>query len=215
MRAIGRDEGHDGQEDVGSEVEKTDGKDGVPGGRPILALPVLEIDETGCDEPVDPRAGVGVEIDDEVVGGTGGRRYQDDDGHDPVEEESSSGGIEGFDGSPELAEGEETLLTELLVKTGVCKTDRKHVSHITEGDKDWEGTCTSTITEDIAEEESGNNDLGVGQILFGDCGKVSDVGENIQDRHTTDGDGCGNLEGPARILEFPEDVVGIFPSGLC
>lgn len=54
---------------------------------------VLEIDETSGDEPVDPRAGIGIEIDGEVVGGASRRRHKDSDGHNPVEEEGSSKGI--------------------------------------------------------------------------------------------------------------------------
>ena len=215
LHAIGRDEGHDGQESVGSEVEETDGKKSVPGRRPVLALLVLEVDKTSSDEAVDPRAGIGVEIDDEVVGRASGRRHEDDDGHDPVEEESGGGCIKGFDGGPETTEREKTLLAELLVKTGVCKTDRKHVTQITEGDECGESACGSTLTEDVTEEETGNNDLGVGESFFGDCGKVSDIGKDIQDGYTTDGDGCGNLEGPARVLEFTENIVGIFPSKVC
>lgn len=211
LHAVGGDEGHNGQEEVGSEVEKNDGKEGVPGGRPVLALLVLEIDETSSDEPVDPCAGVGVEIDDEVVGAASRGRHKDDDSHHPVEEEGSSGGVEGFGGGPESAEREKSLLTELLVKTAVCKTNRKHVSQITEGDKDGESACTGTITENIAEEETGNDDLRVGEVFFGDYGEVSDVGKNVQDRHTTNCNRCGDPEGPARILEFSEDVVGIFP----
>jgi len=168
--------------------EGHNGQEGMTGGRPVLSLLVPEIDETSSDEPVDPCAGVG------------------------VEEEGSSGGIKRFDGGPETAEGEKTLLTELLVEMGVYKTDRKHISHVTEGDKYWESTCASTVTKDIAEEETGNNDLGVGEILFGDCGEVSDVGKNVQDRRTTNGDGRGNFEGSVRILKFSEDVVGAFPS---
>lgn len=54
---------------------------------------------------------------------------------------------------------------------------RYHRPHL-EGEKDWENTCTSTVTENVAKEETDNNDLGVGEILFGDCGKVSEVGKN-------------------------------------
>ena len=63
-------------------MAKTDGNEGVQGGRLVLALLVLEIDETSGDE-----------IDGEVVGGTNRRRHKEDDGHDPVEEEGSSRGI--------------------------------------------------------------------------------------------------------------------------
>ena len=84
MHADGWDEGYNGQEDVGSEVEKTDGKDCVPGGRPILALPILEIDETGSYGPIDPCSRVGVELDGKVVGRAGGRPHKDNDGHGPT-----------------------------------------------------------------------------------------------------------------------------------
>jgi hypothetical protein len=50
----------------------------------------------------------------------------------------------------------------------VYKTDCKHISQITEGDEDENSACTSTITEEIAEEEAGNKDLGIGEISLGD-----------------------------------------------
>ena len=211
LDAVGRNEGHDGQEYIGSEVEEADGKEGVPRRRPILALPVLEVDETSGDETVDPRAGVGVEIDDEIVGRAGGRGHKDDDGHDPVEEKGGRRGIKGLDGGPETTIREKTLLGELLVEPCVCKTDCEHIAQIAEGDEDGESACTSTVTEDIAEEESGNDDFRVGEVFFGDCGKVGNVGKDVEDRHTTNGDRCGDLEGPARVLEFSEDIVGVFP----
>ena len=76
-----------------------------------------------------------------------------------------------------MAERENTLPTKLSVKTG--ETDRKHIFQITESDKDKESICSGTIAEDIAEEETDDSDLGVGEILFGDCNEVSDVDKNM------------------------------------
>ena len=198
LYAVGRDIGHNGQEGVGSELEMTDGKAGVPGGRPVLPLLVLEIDETSSDEAVDPCSRVGLGIDDKAVGQAGRRRYKDIDHHDPVEEEGSGGGIKGFHGGSETAEKGKAL----LVKTAVYKTDCKCIPKKTEGDEDGESACTSTITEDIAEEETGNNDLRVGEI-FGDCGEVSDIGKNIPDHHTTCGMGAATLGVLRRFLSSP------------
>ena len=96
LHAIGRDEGYNGQEDVGNGVGGTDGKEGVLGEKPVLTLLVLEIDETRYDEAVDAYSRVGVEIDNKVVGQAGERRHKDDGGDDLVEEEDSSRGVKGF-----------------------------------------------------------------------------------------------------------------------
>lgn len=85
--AVRRDKRRDGEENVGGEVEHGDGQVRVPGGGPALALLVVQVDEAGGDEGVDPGAGVRVQVDDEVVGGAGGGRNEDDDGDEPVEEE--------------------------------------------------------------------------------------------------------------------------------
>lgn len=47
-----------GEEDVGENVDDRDGEVGVPRGRPVLRLFVMEVDETSGDETVDPRAGI-------------------------------------------------------------------------------------------------------------------------------------------------------------
>lgn len=53
-------EGNNGEEDVGENVDDRDGEVGVPRGRPVLRLFVMEVDETSGDEAVDPRAGISV-----------------------------------------------------------------------------------------------------------------------------------------------------------
>ena len=44
----------------------------MPWGCPLLALRVVQIDKASGNETVDPGAGVGVQVHDEVVGWTGG-----------------------------------------------------------------------------------------------------------------------------------------------
>jgi hypothetical protein len=105
---------------------------------PVLIVLVLEVDETSNDEAVDLYSRVGVEIDGKVLGRASGRLHKNDDGRDSVEEEGSNEDVKGFDGSPETTEREKSLLTKLLVKTGMYKIDRKHVSQTTEGDEDGE-----------------------------------------------------------------------------
>lgn len=106
--------------------------------------------------------------------------------------------------------GGETPLTESLVNTGMCNTDRKHISQITEGDEDGESMRTSTVAKDVAEEEI-NNNLRVGEIA-GDCVEVSNISKNTQDYYTTDSDGRGNLEDPTGTLGLSGDVVSVLPS---
>lgn len=59
----------------------------MPPRRPVLRLAIMQPDQPRRNEAVDPRAGVRVQVDDEVVRGAGRGREQDDNGHEPVEEE--------------------------------------------------------------------------------------------------------------------------------
>lgn len=58
--ALGRDEGHEDEEDVGEEPEDGDREEGLPWGRPVLALGVLKVDETASDKGVDPGSRVSI-----------------------------------------------------------------------------------------------------------------------------------------------------------
>lgn len=85
--AIRRNERRDCEEDIGGQVEHCNGQEGVPGRSPVLALLVVQVDETGGDKAVDPGTGVGVQVDDEVVSWACWGCDKDDDGDEPVEEE--------------------------------------------------------------------------------------------------------------------------------
>ena len=74
-----RNERHECQEDVGSEIQHSDRKVGVPWRFPTLLLRIVEIDQTGRDEAIDPCSRVGVQIRDEVVRRTSGRCNKHDD----------------------------------------------------------------------------------------------------------------------------------------
>lgn len=62
----------------------------MPRRGPTLTFRVVQVDEAGDDEAIDPCARVGVQINDEVVGWTGRRRNEDDDSNEPVKEELSN-----------------------------------------------------------------------------------------------------------------------------
>jgi hypothetical protein len=69
---IRRNERYDSEEHVGEQVQNSNGEIGVPWRGPTLTLGVMQVDEAGRDEAVDPSTGISVEIYNEVVGGPGG-----------------------------------------------------------------------------------------------------------------------------------------------
>lgn len=58
--ALGWEEGHEDEEEVGHEPEDGDGKVGVPWRRPVFRLCVLQVDQTSPDEGINPRSRVGI-----------------------------------------------------------------------------------------------------------------------------------------------------------
>lgn len=182
-----RDEGDQREEDVGGEIQHRDGEPGVPRGFPPLGLVVVQVDETRGDEAVDPGAGIGVQVRDEVVGGAGGGRDKDDDGDEPVEEEGGGRRAEGLDGCPELAVRKETLLREFLVQARVGEADGKHVAEIGQGDEGGQTARACAVAEDVAEEDAGYDGFAAREVFFGDRGEVGDVGKDVEDGGAADG----------------------------
>src|SRR5690242_6973444 len=161
-----RNEGHDGQENVGGEVKHGNRQVCVPWGLPALLLRVMQVDQASGDKSIDPGTGVGVQISDEVVCGSSGGRNENNDSDQPVEEERWCRGAKGLDGSPELAVRKEAFFREFLVQTSVGKTDCKHVAQIAERDKSRETARSGTVAEDIAEEDSSDDGFTSCKIFF-------------------------------------------------
>ncbi|QBZ65566.1 hypothetical protein PoMZ_12528 [Pyricularia oryzae] len=202
---LGRDEGHEGEERIGQEVR-------VPGAGPVLLLAELEVDEAGRDKGVDPGARVRVEVDDEVVGRAGGRRQQHNHRDDPVQEESGRRRAKGLGRGPEAAERQQTLLAKLLVQAGVRKADGQDVAEVGQGDKGRQSGAAGTDSKHVAEEDARHDHLGLGQFRLWDGGKVGHVGEHVEDGGTADGQGHGDGERLARVLELADHVVGVLPA---
>lgn len=84
-----RDERHDSQESVAKQEDDRDGQESPPTRVPLLFLLVLQVDESARHEAVDPCTGVGIKVDDEIVGRSRRRCEQNNNRHEPVEKELS------------------------------------------------------------------------------------------------------------------------------
>lgn len=208
----GRDEGNDSQEDVEEEEDNEDRFPAAPRGLPGVSPEEVEEDETAGNEAVDPDAGVGVEVDQEVVGRSGRRSKQDDNGNQPVQKEGSGRSIARLVGTPEPAKRKQTLLAQLLVETSMGESDSQNVAQVAESDENGKGLDTGVVTENVLEKDTGDKNFGGSDIGLGDSGEVGDVGQDVEDSDTGHGDRSGESQGTARILEFAHNVVGVFPT---
>jgi hypothetical protein len=124
----------------------------------------------------------------------------------------SSRGVEGFVGAPESAEGEETLLAELLIETGVRKADGEHVTQVAEGHENGQAAGGSAVTKHVPEEYTGDDNVRGSEVGLGDGSEVGDVGQDVKNGHATDSQGSRNGQGAAGILNLAEDVVCVLPA---
>ena len=184
----------------------------MPWRLPALRLRVVEVDETCCDETVDPGARVGVKICDKVVCGSSGRSNQNDNGDEPVQEQSSRRSIERLVRCPESAPRQQSFLCKLLVQASVRKADCENVAQIAECDESWKTACSSAVTEDIAEEETGDNDFALCEVGLGNRSKISYVRKHVQNRGSTNSKRRGPTKSLLGVPDFSKDVVGVLPA---
>nr|GFD50202.1 hypothetical protein [Tanacetum cinerariifolium] len=98
---------------------------------------------------------------------------------------------ERLDRSPELAERQEAFFRKFLVEAGVSEADCKHVAQITKSDKSRQTASSGAVAKDVAEEYTRDNSFTTRKILLGDSCEICDVGKDIEDRGTADGEGRG------------------------
>lgn len=92
------------------------------------------------------------------------------------------------------------------------KADGEHVAQIAETHERREDGGAGTLTKHVAEEESGDEGLGPGELATVDGGKVGDVGEDVEDRDASNRDRCGDGKRLARVLQLGDNIVGVLPA---
>lgn len=227
LAILGRRVGGEDEEQVAEEEEGHDGERGADGGVPAPFGAVdVEVDEADGDEGVDDGEGVGDEagffvstckisirnsdnlLDDEIVSITSGRGDDGNDCDEPVLHQTRQRGIEGAVAGPEARKGEDALTTELLDEATLGEDDTKDVSEGRESDEDTEGTF-GRLAKHVAEEGGSNKALAGQNLFLGDPNEVRDVGEDVQDSDTQDGERGRDLEGADGVLHLAQGVVGV------
>lgn len=141
VAGCGRDEGRDGEEEVGEEEEEDDGEGGAEGRGPVPAagfgVREVEVEEAEGDRGVYDCEGVGDDwmrefgwlgldmlelwegrgrtVEDEVVCVSCGRSDDDDHRHQPMQTQSSSRGTKRLVASKEAGEGNHAFSCQLLI----------------------------------------------------------------------------------------------------
>lgn len=92
------------------------------------------------------------------------------------------------------------------------ETDSEHVPKIGQSHKSWQAASTRAVAENIAEEQTSDDDIRGGKIGFGDRGEVGNVAEDVENRHPTNSNRHRDFKRFLRILGLAANVVCVLPA---
>lgn len=88
----------------------------------------------------------------------------------------------------------------------------QNITQVAQGDESRQTSRSSTLSKDVAEEETSHDNFGLGKIRLGNGCKVCDVGQDVKNRDTADGNGGGDGERLPGMLQLADNIVGVLPA---